>query len=209
MSVFTVISSQQAVAPVAPLVPQVFDEVPTSGRADRAMTLILMLAQGTHDLADSVLGLVGWDETARNLAIRASVGFGMRVHIYVPHDAAVPRDFPEAVRIVSELDVVLRASDFISLHGPHVAGQPAVMTAERMNLMREDACLINTSHCELVNELALTQALWFETIGGAGLDLSDRVEPVCAALRDCDQLVSLDNGPAASTVHIFPAAQAR
>lgn len=206
MSAFTILSPRRS-TPSMPL--QSDPEAPTPGRADRAMTLMVMLAQGKRELSHSVLGLIGWDDAARDLVNRASVGFGMRVHVFVPAGVATPKDLPANVRISDTIQTVLRGSDFVSLHGPRSPSQPAVMTAERMNLMREDAFLINTSDAGLVNELALTQALWFETIGGAGLDLSDRTDPLSPNLRECDQLVTVCSGVQSSKIRIFPAAQAR
>ena len=54
--------------------------------------------------------------------------------------------------------------------------------------MKPDAFLINTARGEVVDELALSRALWFETIGGAGLDVFE-TEP----LPKDSPLVEMDN----------------
>jgi glyoxylate reductase len=57
--------------------------------------------------------------------------------------------------------------------------------------MKPDAFLINTARGEVIDELALTRALWFETIGGAALDVFDGEPNINPELLDCDNLVML------------------
>ena len=57
--------------------------------------------------------------------------------------------------------------------------------------MREDAFLINTARGEVVDDHALAQALWFNTIGGAGLDVFDGEPRINPNLLQCDNLVML------------------
>ncbi len=57
--------------------------------------------------------------------------------------------------------------------------------------MRPDAFLINTARGEVVDEHALAQALWFGTIGGAGLDVFEREPSIPPELLGADNLVLL------------------
>ena len=66
-----------------------------------------------------------------------------------------------------------------------------MMNAARFDLMKPDAFLINTARGEVVNEAALAQALMFETIGGAALDVFEEEPRVNPTLAQCDNLVML------------------
>lgn len=57
--------------------------------------------------------------------------------------------------------------------------------------MRPGAFLINTARGEVINECDLVQALAFETIGGAALDVFDNEPNIAPCLRDSDHLVML------------------
>ena len=57
--------------------------------------------------------------------------------------------------------------------------------------MRPDAFLINTARGEVIDEMALSHSLWFETIGGAALDVFDGEPNINPALKNCDRLVML------------------
>ncbi len=57
--------------------------------------------------------------------------------------------------------------------------------------MKPDAFLINTARGEVINEHALIQALKFETIGGAALDVFDGEPKIAPELMECDNLVML------------------
>ena len=61
----------------------------------------------------------------------------------------------------------------------------------RLNLMKPMAFLINTARGELVDEHALQQSLWFETIGGAGLHVYPGEPKVSAGLTACDNAIVL------------------
>jgi glyoxylate reductase len=60
-----------------------------------------------------------------------------------------------------------------------------------LNRMKPDAYLINTARGEVIDELALTQALMHEPIGGAALDVFDGEPRINPDLMQCDNLVML------------------
>ena len=57
--------------------------------------------------------------------------------------------------------------------------------------MKPNAFLINTAQGKVIDERALVQALTFETIGGAGLDVFDGEPHIAPDLYHCDKLVML------------------
>lgn len=57
--------------------------------------------------------------------------------------------------------------------------------------MKPDAFLINTARGEVIDDFALAQALMFETIGGAALDVFDGEPRINATIAQCDNAVLL------------------
>ena len=181
--------------------------------ADLTMTLMLMAARRvsegerevregqwsgwrpTHLLGTKIsgktLGLVGFGRIGREVARRAHHGFGMTVKVFnrSPVDPAVLRTF--GAEQVASLDELLPQCDFVSLHCPGGVENRHLIDARRLNRMKPTAYLINTARGEVVDEQALAQALWFETIAGAGLDVYDGEPVVHPDLRACDNAVLL------------------
>jgi hypothetical protein len=143
-------------------------------------------------LAGATLGIVGFGRIGQAVAARARRDFGMRV---VVHDR-----WPMAPRRLAELEVeaadtlagLLAVSDVVSLHCSSGAGNRHLIDAVRLNQMKASAFLINTAHRELVDELALCHALWFETIAGAGIATGDPGHVLPGGLGACENLVVLD-----------------
>lgn len=181
--------------------------------ADIAMTLLLMVArraaegeqevrQGrwdgwrpTHMIGSKVsgktLGVIGFGRIGQAMAQRAHHGFGMKIVVQNRSPIApdvLARYGAEQVDTVEEL---LPKSDFVSLHCPGGAGNRHLINGPRLDLMKPDAFLINTARGEVIDEEALADALWFETIGGAGLDVFDGEPKVNPRLTSCDNLVML------------------
>ena len=181
--------------------------------ADIAMTLLLMVArratEGERELREgrwsgwrpthligtkvsgATLGIVGFGRIGQAMAQRAHFGFGMK--ILVQNRSAVA---PEVLarfgaEQVPSVDDLLPRCDFVSLHCPGGAANRHLINARRLDLMRKDAFLINTARGEVVDEHALAQALWFGTIGGAGLDVFEREPHVSEELLGADNAVLL------------------
>ncbi|AAV94857.1 D-isomer specific 2-hydroxyacid dehydrogenase family protein [Ruegeria pomeroyi DSS-3] len=181
--------------------------------ADIAMTLMLMVArragEGERELragqwtgwrpthlvgskvSGKVLGIVGFGRIGQAMAQRAHHGFGMK--ILVQNRSAVPQDVLDryGATQVETLDAMLPQCDFVSLHCPGGAANRHLINSRRLDLMKPDAFLINTARGEVVDEHALAQALMFDCIGGAALDVFDGEPRIAPVLLDCDNLVML------------------
>lgn len=181
--------------------------------ADIAVTLMLMIARRagegerevregrwtgwrpTHMIGTKVsgatLGIVGFGRIGQAMAQRAHHGFGMKIVVQnrSPVDPAILAAY--GATQVDTLDALLPECDFVSLHCPGGASNRHLIDARRLDLMRPGAFLINTARGEVVDEHALAQALWFGTIGGAGLDVFEREPRIPDALMGADNLVML------------------
>lgn len=181
--------------------------------ADIAMTLMLMVARRagegerevregrwtgwrpTHLVGQKVsgktLGIIGYGRIGQEVARRAHHGFGMK--IIVQNRSRISSDILAACNAaqVDTVEDLLPQADFVSLHCPGGAANRHLINGARLNLMKPDAFLINTARGEVVDEHALAQALWFDCIGGAGLDVFDGEPKVCDELLRCDNAVLL------------------
>lgn len=136
------------------------------------------------DMVGKTLGLVGFGRIGRAVAKRAS-GFEMRVIYFDPQAAPVPE--LKATQVES-LDLLLRESDFVSLHTPLTAETRHMVNAGFLSKMKPEAILINTSRGGVVDQDALYDALKAKRIFAAALDVT---EPEPLPL-DCP-LLTLEN----------------
>jgi glyoxylate reductase len=115
------------------------------------------------DVTGATLGLVGLGRIGHAVARRA-LAFDMRV-LYTRRS-----DTAEAGLERRDLDDLLRESDVISLHVPLTPETHELIDARRLALLRDGACLVNTSRGAIVDEAALVR----ELVSGrlrAGLDV--------------------------------------
>ncbi|MCL4161945.1 UNVERIFIED_CONTAM: hypothetical protein GTU68_059344 [Idotea baltica] len=142
-------------------------------------------------VSGKTLGIIGYGRIGQQMARRAHHGFGIKI-IVQNRSKVVPEVLAECgAAQVDSIDDLMPLCDFVSLHCPGGPENRNLINASRLNLMQPDAFLINTARGEVIDELALSQALWFETIGGAALDVFDGEPRINPVLRDCDKLVML------------------
>lgn len=156
--------------------------------AETAMKLMLMTGQ---KLSGKTLGIIGFGRIGRETARRAHLGFGMKIVVHT-RSAVLDEDLDQfKAEQVDDIDHLLDQSDFVSLHCPTHAENRHLIDALRLNKMKPDAYLINTASSGLVDEEALADALWYDTIAGAGLDMIHNEPAICDRLRGCENVVLL------------------
>lgn len=181
--------------------------------ADLALTLMMMTARRaaegerqvrarewegwrpTHMLGTKVsgktLGIIGFGRIGQEVAKRAHFGFGMNIVVHNRSEVPASVLAQTGARQARDIHEVLPEADFVSLHCPGGGANRHLIDARRLSLMKPDAFLINTARGEVVDEHALIQALWFETIGGAGLDVYDGEPHIADGLFACPNAVLL------------------
>ena len=130
-----------------------------------------------RELAGATVGLIGLGSIGRAVA-RYAKALGMRVVAVREH----PEKGSEGVDAVfgpAQMDEVFKQSDYVVLAAPVTSHTQALANAERLALMKSDACLINVARGQLVDEIALAIALREKKIGGAALDVFPK-EPLAA-----------------------------
>jgi D-3-phosphoglycerate dehydrogenase len=120
-------------------------------------------------LAGRTLGLVGFGNIARAVAVRAAA-FGMRVLYCDPFVAQGQFPVPGEK---AELAAMLGESDFVSVHPPLVPETRGMMSDEAFSHMRPTAFLLNCARGPIVDTAALVRALDARRIAGCALDTTD------------------------------------
>jgi len=120
-------------------------------------------------LAGSTLGLVGFGNIARQVAVRAAA-FGMNVLFADPYVKDRQFDVPGKKM---DLRDMLRAADFVSLHPPLVPETRKMINDDTLGQMKPTAYLINCARGPVVDTDALVRALDRKQIAGCALDTTD------------------------------------
>lgn len=152
-------------------------KVPTMQKA-MAEGKLVRARHAAHEitrLSASTLGLVGFGRSAVHTARRAR-GFGMRV-LATRQNKNAPTDTADALGVtMTDLETVLRESDYVSLHLPLTPATHHMIDAAALEKMKPTAYLINTSRGALVDEPALIAALKQGRLAGAGLDTHELID---------------------------------
>ena len=110
-------------------------------------------------ISHRTLGLVGYGNIARRVE-RMMSGFDMRTIHFDPYA-------PDS----TDLETLMRESDYVSVHCPLTPETTGLINAERLALMKPNAILVNTSRGPVVDEEALADALDAGRLGGAAIDV--------------------------------------
>ncbi len=142
--------------------------VKTTGWGSVALNMRIMRLRGKK------LGVVGFGRIGRAVCARAQA-FGFDV---VAHDPYVSgEEMAQHDARPTDLEELLRESDFVTLHPPLTPGTRNMIGGEQLALMKPEAFLINCARGQLIDEAALYEALKSGEIAGAGLDVMVDPEP--------------------------------
>ncbi len=120
------------------------------------------------DLFGKTIGVIGTGRIGKN-AVRIAKGFGMKV---LAADLHPDQAFAEEMGIgYVPLDMLLSASDIVTIHAPYNDTTYHLINKNNILLMKKGALLINTARGEIVETGALISALKREQLGGAALDV--------------------------------------
>ena len=138
-----------------------------------------------HDIHNATLGIIGLGRIGIAVARRAK-GFGMKVLYY---DLTRMNEIENTQGIqYAEFDRILAESDFISIHANLTPETYHFIAKEQLGKMKRTCVLVNTARGQLVDSMALYEALRNNKIAFAALDVTDP-EP----LPTNHPLLTLDN----------------
>jgi D-3-phosphoglycerate dehydrogenase / 2-oxoglutarate reductase len=120
-----------------------------------------------HTLAGRRLGILGLGRVGEQVA-GYGLAFGMHVHACDPFRPCL---WPDFVSRHHSLETLLSSSDVLTLHVPLEAATERLIGAAELSLLPRGAVLVNTSRGELLDEIALLEALNAGQLAGAALDV--------------------------------------
>jgi D-3-phosphoglycerate dehydrogenase len=136
-------------------------------------------------LYGKTLGILGLGRIGKKI-VELLQPFGLK---YLARDIAPNNEFAVkySVRYCC-LDDILREADIITIHLPYEASLDKLIGERELNLMKENAVLINASRGGLIDEDALYTALRQKRIAGAAID-AFASEPYSGKLRELDNII--------------------
>lgn len=139
------------------------------------------------DIHGATLGIVGAGRIGTAVARRAR-GFDMEA-LYTSRSEHEEMNRLGARRV--ELDELLQAGDFVSLHVPLTEQTRHLIGRRELDLMKRSAYIINTARGPVIDEAALVEALRERKIAGAGLDVYENEPTPAPGLTELDNVVCI------------------
>lgn len=123
-------------------------------------------AEGSKEVRGKTLGIVGYGHIGSQVSILAEA-FGLKVVFY-----DVIKKLPLGnAQAVTNLDELLKKSDFVSLHVPETPGTTNMITEKQLSKMKNGSFLINASRGTVIDIEALVVALNSRHLAGCALDV--------------------------------------
>ena len=159
-------------------------EIPRADREIRNGKWLKKELMGT-ELSGKYLGIVGLGNIGKKLAKHARA---LNMNIIGYDVIPIPDDFSREVGLIkADLNTLISSADYISFHVPFTKSTHHLVNSHLLAKMKKNACLINTSRGEIIDENALYDALKEGKIAGAALDVFES-EPATG-----NKLTSLPN----------------
>lgn len=140
------------------------------------------------DLRGKTLGILGAGRIGQRVAEIMKKAWDMSVIYY---DVRQNSDFEINIgaSFCETPEEVIKSSDIVSVHVPLTEETTHFINAERLNMMKNTAYLINTSRGPVVDENALVKALQNGVIAGAGLDVFEHEPELATGLTQLSNVV--------------------
>ncbi|HET6459088.1 MAG TPA: D-2-hydroxyacid dehydrogenase [Nitrosopumilaceae archaeon] len=143
-------------------------EIPRADREIRNGKWLKKELMGT-ELSGKYLGIVGLGNIGKKLAKHARA---LNMNIIGYDVIPIPEDFSREVGLIkADLDTLISSADYISFHVPFTESTHHLVNSQLLAKMKKNACVINTSRGEIIDENALYDALKEGKIAGAALDV--------------------------------------
>lgn len=123
-------------------------------------------AEGSKEVRGKTLGIIGYGHIGSQVSILAEA-FGLKVLFY-----DIIKKLPLGnAQAVTNLEDLLRVSDFISLHVPETSATAGMMTEKQLSKMKKGSFLINASRGTVINIDDLVVALKSNHLAGCAIDV--------------------------------------
>ncbi|TMO60085.1 phosphoglycerate dehydrogenase [Pseudoalteromonas aurantia] len=149
----------------------------------------LKSAVGSYEARGKTLGIIGYGHIGTQLGIMAE-NIGMRVEFYDIEDKLTLGNAQQ----VQNLTHLLQRADVISLHVPETPSTKNLIGMAELEVMKQDAILINASRGTVVDIDALAEALRDKKLSGAAIDVfptepKSNDEEFISPLREFDNVI--------------------
>ena len=136
------------------------------------------------------LGILGMGRIGTAVARRAAA-FGMKINYH--NRQRVHADIETELKATywESLDQMVHRMDILSVNCPHTPSTYHLLNARRLQLMKPDAVIVNTSRGDVIDQNALIRMLLKKQIAGAGLDVFARDKSVDLPPRGLSNVVLL------------------
>ena len=121
------------------------------------------------ELADKTLAVIGFGRIGQLVAARAR-GLGMRVVTYDPFVSA-DRVRERGAELAETVEEAVADADWVTLHLPSTAETRHIVGASLLRKMRPGVRIVNAARGELVDTVALAEALDSGHVAGAALEV--------------------------------------
>ncbi len=139
------------------------------------------------ELYGKTLGIIGMGRIGTEVAKRA-LSFQMKVIAYDPFMSA---DKAKQIGVeVSDLENLLKASDYITVHTPMTDETHHMISESQINMMKNGVRIINCARGGIIDEAALKKAIESGKVAGAAMDVFESEPPEDFALAKMENVIS-------------------
>jgi glycerate dehydrogenase len=124
------------------------------------------------EIQKKTLGVIGAGAIGKQV-MKIAKALGMNILVY----SRTPKELGDSTIKFVSLEELLKESDFITLHCPLTSDTKHLINKSKLELMKPEACIINTSRGAIINEMDLIEALKNKKIAGAALDVQEQEPP--------------------------------
>jgi D-3-phosphoglycerate dehydrogenase len=127
-------------------------------------------------LAGKTIGIIGLGRIGKAVAKRC-LAFDMKVIGYDPFVAGAPPDLGKGVRLVTNIEELLKEANYLTVHTPLTDETRGIVGKKELQMLPKGAFVINAARGGIIDEAALVEVLNEGNLGGAGIDVYTK-EPV-------------------------------
>jgi D-3-phosphoglycerate dehydrogenase len=138
------------------------------------------------ELNGKTLGVIGMGRIGSQVVTR-SKAFGMETLVYDPY--ITEKTASELGVTVVDLETLIKKSDVMTIHVPLTSETKHLIAREQLEMMKNNAFLVNCARGGIINEDDLYEALATGKIRGAGLDVFENEPPKDSPLLRLDNVV--------------------
>ncbi len=150
----------------------------------------------TFNLENKTLGIIGMGAIGKHMAKILCDGFGMNL-IYNSNTEKIDNNNKYNTKMFT-LNEVFEKADIISVNATCTLDNINMINKEQLNLMKQDAVIVNTARQELINKEDLYEAIKSNKIKSIGMD-GFYMEPITK--ENDDEYLKLDDSKFIITPH--------